>query len=428
MRRVSMATRDELIRALSRRYSEARRIERSRILDEFVAVTGYHRKHAMRVLRDGCAGSRHGLRPGRRVYGDAVREAILLLWEASDRVCGERLKALLPVLVGAMERHSRLKLDPAVRAGVLAMSAATTDRALAPAREKSGALRRSRSAALPSVRRAIPVRTFIDWDNPAPGFVEADLVVHSGPSTRGSYVQTLVLTDVASGWTECAPLLVREQHLLTEVLKKLKAELPFALLGIDTVFINETLKAYCDTNQIEFTRCRPYRKNDQAYVEQKNGAVVRRLVGYRRLEGMSAARELARLYAAARLFVNFFQLSFKLIDKGREGATVRKRYDAPATPCQRLLADPRTPEPERSKLKALEGRLDPVSLLHDIREHQRRLVEIADQDRDGGHAVCVCRGVFGGAEDSVARGHAATDGTTAATESALVAITRGRHS
>ena len=309
MRRVSMATRDELIRALSRRYSEVRRIERSRILDEFVAVTGYHRKHAMRILRDECTGSRHGLRPGRRVYGDAVREAILLLWEASDRVCGKRLKALLPVLVGAMERHSRLKLDPAVRAGVLAMSAATMDRALAPAREKSGALRRSRSAALPSVRRAIPVRTFTDWDDPAPGFVEADLVVHSGPSTRGSYVQTLVLTDVASGWTECAPLLVREQHLLTEVLKKLKAELPFALLGIDTdndtVFINETLKAYCDTNQIEFTRCRPYRKNDQAYVEQKNGAVVRRLVGYRRLEGMSAARELARLYAAARLFVNF---------------------------------------------------------------------------------------------------------------------------
>lgn len=180
---------------------------------------------------------------------------IILLWEASDPVCGKRLKALLPVLVGAMERHNRLKLDPAVRAGVLAMSAATIDRALGPARAKSGELRRSRSAAMPSVRRAIPVRTFTDWDDPAPGFVEADLVVHSGPSTRGSYVQTLVLTDVASGWTECAPLLVREQHLLTEILKKLQAELPFGsvlighylpfvLLGIDTdndtVFINET--------------------------------------------------------------------------------------------------------------------------------------------------------------------------------------------
>jgi hypothetical protein len=378
-----MATRDELLGALSVRYSEVGRIERSRILDEFVAVTGYHRKHAMRVLRGGCTGARHGLRPGRRVYGDAVREALILLWEASDRVCGKRLKALLPILVGAMERHKRLELDPAVRAGILAMSAATIDRALAPARDKSSVQRRPRTAGIPSVRRLIPVRTFTDWDDPPPGFVEADLVVHSGPSTRGSYVQTLVLTDIASGWTECAPLLVREQHLLTEVLKRLKATLPFALLGIDTdndtVFINDTLKTYCDENEIEFTRCRPYRKNDQAYVEQKNGAVVRRLVGYRRLEGLTAARELARLYAAARLFVNFFQPSFNLIEKSREGATVRKRYDAPAPPCQRLLSDSRTPEAERLKLIALQDRIDPVSLLHEIRERQRRLVEIADR-------------------------------------------------
>jgi hypothetical protein len=317
MRRLSMATRDELITALSRRYGEAGRIERGRILDEFVAVTGYHRKHAMRVLRSGSTGSRNARRPGRRVYGEAVREALILLWEASDRVCGKRLRALLPVLIAAMERHGRLALDPLVRTGVVAMSAATIDRALAPCREASGRRRRWPSAGVPSVRREIPVRTFADWCDPPPGFVEADLVVHSGPSMRGSYVQTLVLTDIASGWTECGALLVREQHLLTEVLDKLKAAIPFALAGIDTdndsVFINETLKAYCEANRIEFTRSRPYRKNDQAHVEQKNGAVVRRLVGYRRLAGLAAARELARLYTSARLFVNFFQPSFKLL-------------------------------------------------------------------------------------------------------------------
>jgi hypothetical protein len=381
MRRVSMATRDELIAGLANRYSEVGRMERARILDEFVAVTGYHRKHAMRVLRAGPTSSRHRPRPGRR--GEEVRQAIILLWETSDRVCGKRLKALLPVLVEAMERHGRLKLDPAVRAGVLAMSAATIDRALQPCREKSGGRRGSPSAGIPMVRRTIPVRTFADWRDPPPGFVEADLVVHSGPSSRGSYVHTLVLTDVASGWTECAPLLVREQHLLIDALKRLRAALPFPLLGIDTdndmVFINEILKAYCEDTQVEFTRCRPYRKNDQAFVEQKNGAVVRRLIGYRRLEGLAAARELARLYAAARLFVNFFQPSFKLLEKERDGALVRKRYAAPATPCQRLLADPRTPEPARIRLKKLQARLDPVSLLHEIRDRQRRLVEIADK-------------------------------------------------
>jgi hypothetical protein len=139
MRRVSMATRDELITALAERYGEAGRIERGRILDEFVAVTGYHCKHAMRVLRTGPTGVRHGPRPGRRIYGEAVREALILLWEASDRVCGKRLQALLPILVEAMERHGRLELDGVVRAGVLAMSAATIDRALAPCREASGA-------------------------------------------------------------------------------------------------------------------------------------------------------------------------------------------------------------------------------------------------------------------------------------------------
>jgi len=168
MRRVSMATRDELIAALAGRYSRARRIERSRILDEFVAVTGYHRKHAMRVLRSGPAGSRHGSRPGRRIYGAAVRDALILLWEASDRVCGQRLRSLLPVLVDAMERHGRLELDPVVRAGVLAVSAARSTGYWRHGQR--GTRRRWRSAGLPSVRREIPVRTFTDWSDPPPGF------------------------------------------------------------------------------------------------------------------------------------------------------------------------------------------------------------------------------------------------------------------
>ena len=184
----------------------------------------------------------------------------------------------------------------------------------------------------------MPVRTFDGWDNPPPGFVEADLVSHSGPVAKGSFVQTLVLTDIATGWTECAPLLVREQRLLTEVLGEMRKLLPFALLGLDTdndsVFMNETVRDYCLAAGIEFTRCRPYRKNDQAWVEQKNGSVVRRTVGYRRFEGLEAATVLARLYAALRLFVNFFQPSFKLAAKARDGAKVTKRYHPPATPCR----------------------------------------------------------------------------------------------
>ena len=233
-----------------------------------------------------------------------------------------------------------------------------------------------------AIRRSIPVRTFDGWDDPPPGFVEADLVSHSGPVAKGSFVQTFVLTDIATGWTECAPLLVREQRLLTEVLSEMRKLLPFALLGLDTdndsVFMNETVRDYCLAANVEFTRCRPYRKNDQAWVEQKNGAIVRRAVGYRRFEGLEAAAMLARLYAALRLFVNFFQPSFKLAAKARDGAKVMKRYHPPATPCERLMADARTTEEIRQRLETLRVTLDPVRLLQEIRAAQQALVRLAD--------------------------------------------------
>jgi hypothetical protein len=391
MRRVSMATRDELVAAVVERYGRSGRHDKTRILDEFVAVTGFHRKHAMRVLRGGSTDRRTRPRPERRLYDEAVCEALIVIWEASDRICGKRLKPLAPILVEAMERHGHLRLAPEVRASLLRMSAATMDRALRAIRAQAGSRARRRSAASSSVRRSIPVRTFSDWQDPPPGYVEADLVAHCGASMRGSFVHTLVLTDIATGWTECAPLLVREQGLLSNVLSELRKLMPFDLLGFDTdndsVFMNETVRDYCQTAEIAFTRCRPYHKNDQAFVEQKNGAVVRRIVGYRRLQGLAAAAALARLYATVRLFVNFFQPSFKLAGKTREGARVRKRYHAPATPCERLLADPRTPEAVRERVAALRASLDPVRLLREMRAAQQALVALADQGVESPVAV-----------------------------------------
>jgi hypothetical protein len=381
MRKVSMATRAELVEAIGERYRGAEREERGRILDEFVSVTGYHRKHAMRLLRGKRGGDQARSRAERRTYGEAVRTALVVLWEASDRLCGKRLRPLIPVLLDAMERHGHLDLAPDVRSQLLAMSAATIDRSLRDVKAVSRALRR-RGVAATALRRSVPVRTFSDWGDPAPGHVEADLVSHSGPVAKGSFAWTLVMTDIATGWTECAPLLVREQTLLIAVLNELRQRLPFPLLGFDTdndsVFMNETVRDYCAGSEVVFTRCRPYRKNDQAWVEQKNGSVVRRLVGYRRFEGVAATTVLAELYAASRLFVNFFQPSFKLAEKHRDGARVHKRYHAPATPYHRLLEDLRTPEDARHRLRGLYADLDPVRLLHDIRAAQQRLVELAD--------------------------------------------------
>jgi hypothetical protein len=345
-----MATRKELKAALAERYRIASRKDKGRILDEFTGLTGMHRKHAMRLLSGKPRTTKRRVR--RRIYEEAERNALILLWEAGDRVCGKRLKALMPILLDSMERHGHIELAPEIRSKLLSMSAATIDRALQPIRERNGRARRR--PATSALRRSIPVRTSADWNDPAHGFMEADLVAHSGPSTSGSFIQTLVLTDIATGWTECAPLLVREQHLLSSVLTELRKELPFALLGLDTdndtVFMNETLKTYCDQAGVVFTRCRPYQKNDQALVEQKNGAIVRRMVGYRRFEGLEAATLLAELYRSVRLFVNFFQPSFKLVGKERDGARVRKNYSAPATPHQRLISDARVSDPNRARV------------------------------------------------------------------------------
>lgn len=379
-KRISVDARRELVRAIGERYRAGAKEEKLRILDEFVAVTGYHRKHSIRVLKSVASAIVTVRAPRLRLYDEAVREVLIVLWEAADRICGKRLKALVPVLLPALERHGHLHLETAVRGKVLAVSASTIDRMLATARGMTDGRRRNASRK-PAIRSAVPVRTFGDWHDPLPGFMEADLVSHGGENVAGSFAHTLTLTDIASGWTECVALAVRESSLIVEALARLRTTMPFPLRGFDTdngsEFINETVLAFCKEAKIEFTRARPYRKNDQAWVEQKNGSVVRRLVGYRRLEGIAAAETLSRLYAASRLFVNFFQPSFKLAEKKREGARVSKRYHAPETPCARLLQSESVTDAMKERLRAVAITLDPLRLLDEIRTVQQQLAGLA---------------------------------------------------
>lgn len=378
--KLSASARQQLVQAIGERYREGSKEDKVRILDEFVAVTGFHRKHSIRILNRSGESTGPTPLPRLRLYDQAVREALVVLWEASDRICGKRLKPLVPLLVVALERHGHLQLDSVIRTKVLKASAATIDRLLAEPRSATGRRRRQARAA-PAIRKAIAVRTFADWKEPLPGFMEADLVAHGGESVAGCFAHTLTLTDIASGWTECVALATREGSLIVEALECLRTTMPFPLRGFDTdnggEFINETVLAFCRKHRIEFTRSRPYRKNDQAWVEQKNGSVVRRLVGYRRLEGLSGAEALARLYASSRLFVNFFQPSFKLAEKTRVGAHVSKRYHAPLTPCARLLASDAIPEDMKERLRVVATSLDPLRLLDEIRAAQHQLAGVA---------------------------------------------------
>ncbi len=377
-----MAARAEVAAATRERYAVSGRAAKGAILDEFVALTGLHRKHAIRLLRAPTEERRSRGRP-KTLYGTAVKAALVLLWEASDRVCSKRLVPMILVLLPALERHGQLAADEGLRAKLLAISPATIDRLLSETRIAAAQGRRRRAGFSSAVRRSVPVRTFADWGDPPPGFVEVDFVAHSGVSAAGAFVQTMVLTDIATGWTECVPVLMRAGALALEALQAARELFPFPLRGVDFdndgAFMNEPVVSWCRAQGLEVTRSRAYRKNDQAWVEQKNGAIVRRLVGYGRFEGVVSAKALARLYAAARLHVNLFQPSFKLREKTRVGAKVTKRWHPPATPADRALASGRLDTESMARIAELRGRAYPAIALATIRAAQAELGRRVDQ-------------------------------------------------
>jgi hypothetical protein len=375
--RISMGARREVVLAVAERYRLAGRAEKGRILDELCKVTGWHRKQAVRALGGKSTIVLDRPRQRRPTYGSIIKDAVVALWEASDRVCGKRLKVMIPTLLPALERHGRLELSQADRVLVLEVSAATIDRQLVDTKIAVAGGKRRRVGFYSAIRREVPIRTFNDWNDPAPGFCEVDMVAHGGTSVAGAFIQTLTMVDVATGWTECMPLVTRESGLVVQAMERAQSLFPWLVLGADfdndSAFMNDVVVPWCREQKIEVTRSRAYKKNDQAFVEQKNGAVVRRLVGYGRFEGIDTARVLVRLYAASRLHTNFFQPSFKLKDKRREGAKVIKRYHAPATPYARALAHPKLSEAVKQRLRELYRILDPVVLLAEMRDAQTEL-------------------------------------------------------
>ena len=245
---ISATTRTEVLAAIRKRYREASKRDKSRMLDEFVAMVGCHRKHAVRLLGQHERSAGHSDPRGRCIYDEAVRQALVVVWEAADRICGKRLKAALPSMVESLERHGHLDLDPDVRERLFSASASTMDRLLRPVRERAGSRRRLKRRRKMGSR--VPVRTFMDWNEPSPGYLEIDLVTHGGGAVSGAFIHSLVATDVCSGWTEAVPLLAREQSLVVEGLEAISGVFPVPVRGIDSdndsVFINETLVGYCE--------------------------------------------------------------------------------------------------------------------------------------------------------------------------------------
>lgn len=386
---MSLKARKELVSCVAPRYNRATKEEKQKILDEFVATTRYHRKYANRLLKHHEANST--TKPSsnqqpkgdrRRKYDDEVKEALIMVWESASQICAKRLVPFLPQLVEALERHGHLNLLEETRAKLLAISPATVDRLLADvrrAKKGNASVKESRSSLL---KQQVSIRTFSDWENVQPGYMEADLVAHCGTDISGSYLHTLTMTDVVTGWTECQALLFRGQETVVRGITELTEQLPMPLCGLDTdngsEFLNNGLLAYCTEHDIDFTRCRAYKKNDQCFVEQKNGAIVRRFVGYDRFEGVEACRILTELYQQLRLFINFFQPSLKLLSKERQGSRIVKQYESAQTPYQRVLAAETIAAETKAALKRQFVELDPIALQNQIAKLQDELWQYAN--------------------------------------------------
>jgi len=373
----------EYAASLRPRYRLASRRDKSRLLDEFCRITTRHRKVAIALLRHRPKRARRRAgRPSR--YPRTLRPTLEQVWELRDHLCSKRLAPFLPALLGALERHDEVQLSPAQRTALLQISPATIDRLLRPVRRlhrRHGLA--TTSSSLAALRTQVPLRTFTEWVNVPPGHLQADLLAHCGETTHGFYLTSLLAVDVATGWTELEAVWGKGHSRVGVAVRAVRRALPVPLLSLHTdnggEFLNHVLVPWCREQGITITRGRPHRKNDQAYVEQKNGAVLRRFIGYHRYSSRAALEALTAVHARLRPYVNFFHPVRKLLSKARHGARVLKRYDRAQTPYQRLLASGVLTPEHSAALTAEYQRLNPVQLRTELQTRLDALWILADR-------------------------------------------------
>ena len=393
-----MAHRRAVTSEAAKRYRTASKKQKSRILDEHVALTGRNRSYLSWLLRcwgttvferrDGelvriVVGQRRPRRQSRRIYDEQVLCALRKIWYLFGCLCGKRLVAVLRTQLPVLEKFGELAVDSDTRQKLTRISAATIDRLL---RTEKRTLRiRGRSHTKPTTRlmNQIPIRTFTEWQEARPGELGADLVGHDGGFIGGEHAFTLVLTDRVTQWTEARAVLNKAQKWVFQALLLIRSWLPFALCALHTdsgsEFINNHLHRYCDQERIGFTRSRPNRKNDNNFTEQKNNDVVRKHVGYLRLETEQEVKVLNELYDRLRLLINFFYPSQKLLSKTRQGARVRRVHDDPQTPYQRVLACPEVSEDRKERLRSQFDTLNPAELQREVVRLQGDLLSLVQQ-------------------------------------------------
>jgi len=364
------SSKDKYLDSLKQRYAKASKKERGKILNEYVQTTGYHRKHAIAILSGQYQPAPRPIRrPRKSFYTVEDAKALDFLDDVFDGINAKRLRAAMDVELDGLYQSGVLKISRACYRRLKHISPASMDRL----RARYGQPRpKSRHRTKPGtlLKSQIPIRTWADWNEDRPGFVEMDLVGHDGGDVQGDYCLTLDLTDVKTGWTECVAVRNKAQKYVFEAIRLARRRLPFPLLGVDSdngsEFINDELFRYCRDEQITFTRGRSGHKNDNAYVEQKNWSAVRRFVGDLRYDTPAQLAWLNQLYERLHLYLNFFIPVMKLKEKVRTGSKVKRVYDEPQTPYARVLASADVAAKIKVQLRAQYRRLDVIQLKQDI--------------------------------------------------------------
>jgi len=393
---LDMKTKKKLSEETAKRYCTASKKNKTKILDEFIATTGYNRKYAIHVLKNSAYikvthfnnAARQSVqvitktrkkRTYEKYYGQDVQQEIIRLWIFSMYLCAKRL---VPFIRDNIDYFAqKFGYEENLKVKLARISSATVGRILKPEIPKHSIRGISTTRPAKNLNKLIPIRTFFDWDERKPGFFEVDTVANCGISTQGQYICTLTLTDVHSGWTENRALLNKAHRWVKEAIEDVKETLPFQMKGIDSdngsEFKNTQLLQWCKSNEVIFTRSRAYKKNDNCFVEQKNDSVVRRIVGYYRFEGEAARAVMADLYEQYNKLVNFFFPSMKIISKQRIDAKVVKKYDTAKTPYRRLMESSDVSEAVKAELCRRKSGLDLQQLLETTQCLQSKLISMA---------------------------------------------------
>lgn len=360
----------ELTMVVANRYLKSGRTGKTKILDEYCLNTGLNRKYAISKLRDFCFKEKEIRKRGRKKkYSNAADAALIEIWKYFDCICAERLHPYLPEALSILEKFGYLKLGSETKTELLEMSRASIGRRISRDRRLNGRVLISTTKPGYLLKKHIPIQMSC-WDTSRAGFCEIDLVAHCGDSASGDFINTLQSVDIKTTWTERVAVTGKAQGRVFEGIKKIRSQVPFSLLGIDSdnggEFINQQLWNYCKKENIQFTRSRPYMSKDNAHIEQKNWPLVRKILGYSRFDTLHQLKLINNLYDnELRLFLNFFQPTLKLTSKVRFGAKIKRKYESAKTPYQRVLECPEIPQANKDKLTALYKTLDPVQL------HQR---------------------------------------------------------